>query len=654
MRNRHKTFSYAQPSRQKEGLNTDHVSALNRATTSRPIQHAQSLLRIQRDYGNRCAQRALSEQGTEHPHLAGLTPLVQPIAAPALVQRETAPPRKRRVPRAKYDEDLNAILPRGVGPLVHIDRTITLANIFTEEALAVLARRVRSDTDLTRFVQRYGVPGLVALFDARLNLAKAQKLLQKNRQNYSRDALRQREQSQSPAAMGETLGRIESWAKSQARHQAGALGLRAGMASPTWVRDLATTQRQNVRRVTDQLQDRIPMIQAGAIDVRDATSAMARARDLMNSARQQRQSVWAGLIHLSDAADAIAQAHDLLIFARYRGIGGLDQYIRRAHGLATQVKRRAGQDRAARTIDRDALRDLRDKISELRLDIRNNLHDPTSNVKSLQRIIFVLRYFLALNDPNSRDAPTLDEAKMWVDSLEDFSNDIERFFGETAWRQLSLFQDFAVRLEKQIRSRLAMRKALGREPGLVPSQQDAEAYFRSLRKRSNVQVRAAYEKYAGAFFQHRVVAAISDVQLQSAENVYGKPVTIVGTRLLVCGGYAILGSHLLRQASAKHVNFILGARVSRVDLLSGADVTDVHALAHLRRQSRDLYVSNDKIVFSASETAGGGFSRNELAWANRNNRLITGSGKTMSGAVQNLGKNIQKAVRMLRPRRRGR
>jgi hypothetical protein len=581
-----------------------------------------------------------------------MAPLVQSNAIATLIQRETRPRPRTRVPLTEHSKDLKAILPTK-HLLEYINQVAALENIFTKQALALLARRIRSDKNLTRFVRRHGVAGFVALFDARLDLAKAQKLLQTNRKAYTRGALGRREQVKPLRKLVKTLGKVERWAESKARRQAAGLGLQPGTASPTWARDLATAQRQNVRRVIDQLQARISMVRAGTVDVRNAASALRRAEGLMNDARKQRQSIWASLIQLTDAADAIAQAHDLLIFARYQGIGGSDKYIQRASKLVAQVKQRAKQDGAARTLNRVAVDKLRSESVKLQQDIRKTLLKRPSHVTSLQRIIFVLRYFLALNDPKSRDVPTLDEARKWARFTGTFDGDLKRFF-DPSWGKLTLFKAFAARLEKQIKSRLAMHRTLRRDPGLVPSRQDVEAYFRSLRRRSNARVIDAYKQYAAAFFQHRGVTASSDLRIRSAANVYGKPINIVGTRLLVCGCYAVLGSHLLRQARARHVKFILGARVSQADLLKGSDITDVHALAHLRRRGRNLYVSNDEIVYHAGQGSGGGFSRNEIAWDNKNNRLIRGKGTTMARALRNLQNRIQQAAHKLRRRRKGR
>ena len=164
----------------------------------------------------------------------------------------------------------------------------------------------------------------------------------------------------------------------------------------------------------------------------------------------------------------------------------------------------------------------------------------------------------------------------------------------------------------------------------VPDQADADAFFKSLSSRPNDEVFAAYEAYASAYFYHRGVANVHDLDVTEAE-VFAQRPSITGTRGLVCTGFAVMGARLLTLAGGKLDAFIVGLRASDETLRSPGVLDDGHALARITRNGSTRFVSNQLIV--ATENAGIGPTA--VAWTRPESRLFRGSGLTLKAAVQN-------------------
>ena len=96
--------------------------------------------------------------------------------------------------------------------------------------------------------------------------------------------------------------------------------------------------------------------------------------------------------------------------------------------------------------------------------------------------------------------------------------DMNLVFGDGTAANAKLFVTFGEMLSNQLAIRLSMIKA-GLPDAMVPSQKDIGEYFKSLSKKSNGEVRAAYETYAQGFFYHRIVTNIDDMNLSNVSEI---------------------------------------------------------------------------------------------------------------------------------------
>ena len=111
-----------------------------------------SLLRLQRTAGNRATAQ-----------------LVRGVIGGPLLQRqprigESTKPKVTH-PEAPWQEDLDAILPGGVGLLADIDRVVTLLDIMGSDELARVAKLIHGSKEAIAIVKHHGVPGIIAIFD---------------------------------------------------------------------------------------------------------------------------------------------------------------------------------------------------------------------------------------------------------------------------------------------------------------------------------------------------------------------------------------------------------------------------------------------------------------------------------------------------------
>jgi hypothetical protein len=110
-----------------------------------------------------------------------------PATAGSLIQRDGAPKQETWLP------ELKEILPGPVGPIVAIDRDVTLLQIFGEAQLEALVRAINGDVDAKKFTKANGVPAIVALYDTsrdgRLDVKAARKALDEHGGLYKREAL---------------------------------------------------------------------------------------------------------------------------------------------------------------------------------------------------------------------------------------------------------------------------------------------------------------------------------------------------------------------------------------------------------------------------------------------------------------------------------
>jgi hypothetical protein len=263
-----------------------------------------------------------------------------------------------------------------------------------------------------------------------------------------------------------------------------------------------------------------------------------------------------------------------------------------------------------------------------------------------RRIVFVLRYFAAINTSNFAGAPDKSELKK-IGKIDDLNRDLELVFEKGA-SSLPFFNDLAERFQKQIDQRTAIDQALPKgaskkETAPVPAKDDVLSYFATLKTNKNDEVIAAYQNYAKAFFQHRGVSDLNQLRT-SVAKVFAAQTSLAGVRGAVCAEYAVLGDAVLKQADAKFVKFILAIRASDDEVRRDAFNT-AHAVAIMTRQGATLFVSNDEIENRLEDAIG----PDAVAWENAKGTITQGEGSTVDDAFKDMMANIATRKQKLGP-----
>lgn len=318
--------------------------------------------------------------------------------------------------------------------------------------------------------------------------------------------------------------------------------------------------------------------------------------------------------------------------------------VEKARGILSQV--------SAGKIDQydgiDAFTNALKKIKEQIRDVRNN---STKAPNSIARIQFVLKSFVAINAPGFAGAPSAAEVKTFRGQLsgnlsEDFKIIFER--GGGLHSPFELFETFANILDQQLAVLDKMGQAKKPAKGMVPTQGEAEEFFKALKSKPNNEVFQAYESYAGAFFYHHIVATIDDMKVTNVAELYKRDVSITGLRPLVCSGYAILGADLLQLAGATLIAFVSAVRATDDDILNDT-IDSGHAIAHLKRKGQDFFVSNDLIVLKEEDAIG----PDAVAWGNSKAPLTKASGPTNAAAQAALERVIGRKKEALEAKPKG-
>ena len=194
-----------------------------------------------------------------------------------------------------------------------------------------------------------------------------------------------------------------------------------------------------------------------------------------------------------------------------------------------------------------------------------------------------------------------------------------------------VFKTYATALGEQLKIQEQMAKEGITPASPVPSQQDAEALFKKLKSHKNPEVLDAYMTYARGYFYHRVVDKFKDMEVTDVSAFYKRDLSIVGTRPLVCTGYALLGSHLLKLSGAKLVTFIVAVRATDADLLSG-HIDAGHAVAKMTREGATFFVSNDSIVKTEDDAIG----EDAVAWSEQQGTAVRRIGQHHPGCERPL------------------
>lgn len=267
--------------------------------------------------------------------------------------------------------------------------------------------------------------------------------------------------------------------------------------------------------------------------------------------------------------------------------------------------------------------------------------------KAIGRVLFVLRSFLALNDPTHTTPPTAADIKTFAGTLDNAADDFSTVFAEgKVTHGFAVFVAYAEVLDRQLAERQKMAKEGVDAHAPIPTQGDAESYFTSLKSKPNEEVFAAYTAYAQAYFYHRVVDKFGDMNVTGVADLYQRQLSILGQRPLVCTGYALLGSHLLTKAGGTLKTFIVAVRATPDDIVS--DRVDAgHALAAMNRKGKDFFVSNHLVV----ATEDGGIGEEAVAWEHKKSPLHKAKGKPIPAANAKLSAEIADLAAAIRKKR---
>jgi hypothetical protein len=413
--------------------------------------------------------------------------------------------------------------------------------------------------------------------------------------------------TKSLVAAGKGLGDVQGWASDQQRRQK-ALTISA-------VVGLDLSQKANVVAAIRALSAALPALRKasspfapGLAALRLALDKTRAVEDVLKGRPDERDRYKAGVL-LREGQAAMARA--LTALQSVKGVTA-----------KTKTNLKILHDNMA---DTSGIHDIFNGISQMIRQVQDLDTEQGVKPEAVERVLFLLRSFVAVNDPASADVPKPAEVAAMKGELGSMQEDFAVVFGSDS--QLGLFVDYADRLVRQIDVRDSMAKA-GAPVGQVPGEADARAYFTKLRKKPDTDVFHAYTAFMSAFFYHKVVASLGDLTATNAA-LMSVPASITGTRPLVCTGYATLGAELLSLAGATKGEIVIGIRASDAQLLSGNVIDDGHAIAKISRNGKAGYVSNDIVV----DTEEAGIGRNAVAWTNRSNPLIRARGATMAAAV---------------------
>lgn len=432
---------------------------------------------------------------------------------------------------------------------------------------------------------------------------------------------------------------------STAAHSTAKAETKVSTAEAHWAKKLDTVNLAKISKVLHYLKTAIIDLETGAKKVDSAMVKLKEAIKKITATKKDAKEKRAGgfgeysaIAIFIKAKNDIDKAKSLLGEGKSKGINGLDVWIKKITTLSSKCTTLLANFRKNKRVSIPNLETFRDDVRNLRNNFKMKAFFKDAPIAA-KKIQFVLRYFLSLNLSGFSNVPTLKEATDIRAKLGSVSSDMVLVFGGTS-SDYSLFSNFEEQIRKQILVRSEMKKKMGIDPGLQPSEGNIKKWFKSLKKSSNSDVVDAYRNFAGGYFIHRHEPDPAVIGAQKTLNsLFSRPTTISGSRLAVCTGFAVLGRSLLEMAGAKFKKYFVAIRASDYQIKCSQEFDDVHALAHITRRDltiksaklKNMYVSNDDIVSSKSS----GIGPDAVAWTNKSNPLYEGKGSTLKGATKN-------------------
>jgi hypothetical protein len=432
------------------------------------------------------------------------------------------------------------------------------------------------------------------------------------------------------------LRAVDTWASTEVKKQ--------NVPSVSGVRNLDPEQAKNVAVAIEKLLHVRPLFDSKELDAlsKKLDEVVGHAKEASKfSGSQDELQVLQGRSALIKAVNAADEASALV-----GKLTSLYDISKTADNVDAIVKA-LNDAQAGKQSVLDATDVVVKKVKESKNEINNLKTQFAGTPEAIDRIVFVLRSFLMLNAPGLTQAPSKDDVKKYLENAGvGLSGDLDKVFGGgLATMGFEVFKTYATVLGDQLKIQERMQKQGITPASPVPSQQNAEALFKSLKSAKNPEVLDAYMTYARAYFYHRVIDKFQDMQVTDVAQFYTRPLSIVGTRPLVCTGYALLGSHLLTLAGAKLTTFIVAIRATDDNLLSG-NIDAGHAVARMTRNGEVFFVSNDSIVTTEKDAIG----PDAVAWANSQAPRFDGAAGTIPAANEKAWQKMEARKKQLENR----
>ncbi len=600
------------------------------------------------------------------------------------LQRDEAPQEIPEGKLAEYNDSLNEIMRRrtvkidgkekeiSTGLLNHIYVVSVLVDTFKDESIiASLTRSIAADPDAKALSRKHGLSAIMALYDTNIDAKKAEKLLKTNKSYYSSDAIYKRSKQKPADIIKQDLLTVSSDSKKSAKTEASYSNIDKSEIEANWA---LTLSKENLASLKDSV-EKLKMVRthgehgenrfkASKASLDEAEEKMDKCKKSYRRAVAKKYGDSTAMYMIKKIINSLSQARNSLGLASSYGISNLESpyssikvEMDNLYAIFSQWKQHKDKQKDSNStykpiydLDASDFDNIQTRIEKINRKFRDENYKYKGGGKSVERIEFIIRYFIMLNDSSYTNGPTLEESKGFLNTLYKLPDDFNNVFGGISGFNNTVYIELIKIIPKQVKARTLLEKKSGKDPGIKINKTSIEEHFKALKKQPNAALEEAYEAYAGGFFQHRIEAPKERENPPTIDEIYKNPVTIGGARMIVCAGYAELGMHLYKLAGAKPKGFLSWGEFTEAEILADDPVmTDLHIVAKVRRKKENIYISNDE-VYPTSEAAFNsvGFEKNPT----NGKYSIKASGKTAKSSGKNFVKAFEKKKKELKKKKR--
>jgi len=546
-----------------------------------------------------------------------LTHVVQQQSAGPMLQRKQPEESKEEKCMHQKINDAEDLLPAGVGVLTHIDRSLMLEEMFGTELPAITAKII-ADNNARKFICSYGISGMAALVntqkkDGSFDVAAAQAAVDASGKNkngpYSRNAMEAwRIADKRKKDIGEEAGSIGAWAKDEDRKD-------DTIPSPSAALNMPAVHVAEISQMIANLELLNTHFNSAGTLFSDADKKRKALFQIFKNLVPSTifpESFGSDVGKAMDTATSTADDLSKLVFSIGAGrlnTTTLDSAIMEVKNNSATIKSMAmDQLRKVLANQTPDFSDLKDQVRATNSGPVKRMNDEFTAIKTtfdknsteIPKLLFVLKYFRALNDAGSKP-PDETEMKNFVGLLD--SIDTSLFFGSGPVNPgLEIMGSAISFIKKQVQVRLQIKNATGNLPALIPKLDEVQAFFTTMhdKKITNEVVRKAYDDFAAAYFQHRGEVSLQDMTVNGISDVFAMPVSILGTRSIVCAGYAQMGAALMHLAGATSISFTVAVRATDEQIKNNA-IDEGHAIVKVTRNAGTFFISNDSTFDTEKE-----------------------------------------------------